>query len=214
MVKRVFFVALLLYITIPSAVAQNLYEVTDDDGSVFYTSIKPQEGATYKIIHATSYSKIRTISSSKEKPKAKKANNDAWFLKTIRTEWDASIISIARRYDVNPALVKAVIHAESAFNPKAKSRAGAIGLMQLMPSTATRYGVNDPYNPEENIRGGVKYLRMLLNRYDNERRLALAAYNAGEDIVDQHNVVPAYAETITYVDRVEKLFAIYSKKFR
>ena len=213
--SNVVFLFCLLAITVAtSASAQNLYEVTNPDGSVFYTSITPKKGTNYKIIQATSYSKIRTISSKDEKKTNIKKANEAWFAKTVRTEWDASIMSIARRYNVNPALVKAVIHAESAFNPKAKSRAGAIGLMQLMPFTAKRYGVEDPYNPEDNIRGGVKYLRMLLNRYNNEYRLALAAYNAGEDIVDQHNVIPSYAETRTYVDRVEKLFAVYSEKFR
>ena len=212
--KFVFSLCLLSVSITAPAFAQNLYEVTNPDGSVFYTSITPKKGTDYKIIHATSYSKIRTISSKDEKKPAGKKANEAWFAKTVRTEWDASIMSIARRYDVNPALVKAVIHAESAFNPKAKSRAGAIGLMQLMPFTAKRYGVEDPYNPEENIRGGVKYLRMLLNRYNNEHRLALAAYNAGEDIVDRHKVIPSYTETITYVDRVEKLFIIYSEKFR
>ena len=199
-----------------TADAQGLYEVTDDSGSVYYTSIKPREGVQYRVIESTSYSKIRTISGSQNdsKKQAKKSNSAEWLFKTVRTDLDAFILSISRRYDVNPALVKAVIHVESAFNPKAKSRAGAMGLMQLMPYTAKRYGVQDPYNPEDNIRGGVKYLRMLLNRYNDEHRLALAAYNAGEDIVDRHRVIPSYAETTAYVDKVEKAFSVYSQKFR
>ena len=207
---------LMLFLTTSIAHAQNLYEVVDAKGSLYYTSIQPQEGVSYRIIEAASYSKIRTISDSKKdsKPKAKNSNKAEWLFKSVRTDLDAFILSISRRYDVNPALVKAVIHVESAFNPRAKSPAGAMGLMQLMPFTAKRYGVRDPYNPEDNIRGGVKYLRMLLNRYNDEHRLALAAYNAGEDIVDRNLVIPSYAETTAYVERVEKAFSVYSQKFR
>jgi soluble lytic murein transglycosylase-like protein len=104
---------------------------------------------------------------------------------------------------VRADLVRAVIQVESAFNPWAVSPKGAMGLMQLMPSTAARFGVRDPFNPSENIRAGVGYLRQLLDRYDNNEQLALAAYNAGPGAVDKYgSKVPPYKETQNYVKRI------------
>ena len=116
--------------------------------------------------------------------------------------FDPIIAAVARRYDIEQALVKAVIKAESNFQPNAISPKGARGLMQLMPGTARRHGVRNIHEPIENITGGVQHLRMLLDRYAGDVRLALAAYNAGEGWVDQHGGVPPFAETRTYVQRV------------
>lgn len=115
---------------------------------------------------------------------------------------DGLIRKIAREDGVDPALVRAVIRVESNYNPRAVSRKGAQGLMQLMPGTADRFGVPNPFNAEENIRGGVKYLKYLLNRFGGNLRLALAAYNAGENSVDRHGGVPPYRETTSYVEKV------------
>ena len=101
-----------------------------------------------------------------------------------------------------PDLVRAVIQVESAFNPVAVSPKGAMGLMQLMPATAAEYGVRDPFVPEQNIGGGVAYLRRLLDRYDHKIELALAAYNAGPGSVEKYGDVPPYRETQDYVKRV------------
>ena len=109
----------------------------------------------------------------------------------------------ARRHGVDPDLVHAVIRAESAYNPRARSHAGACGLMQLMPATARRFGVRDIWEPAQNIRGGVTYLRFLLDRFEGDIRLVLAAYNAGEGAVAKYgNRIPPYRETRTYVRRV------------
>ena len=109
----------------------------------------------------------------------------------------------ASQHRIRPELVRAVIQVESAFNPRAVSPKGAMGLMQLMPATAKQFGVIDPFNPAENIRAGVSYLRQLLDRYDHDEQLALAAYNAGPGAVDKYgSKVPPYKETQNYVLKI------------
>jgi len=121
---------------------------------------------------------------------------------TSRTLYAAEIREVSARHGVDPILVESVIRAESAFNPTAVSRAGARGLMQLMPKTALALGVRDSFNPRENIDGGVRHLRYLLDRYPGNVALAVAAYNAGEGAVDSYRGIPPYAETQQYVQRV------------
>ena len=116
--------------------------------------------------------------------------------------YEAPITEHARRVGVSVDLVRAVIQAESAFNPRAVSSKGAMGLMQLMPATAVELGVRNPFEPEENIRGGVVYLKRLLDRYDQKVDLALAAYNAGMGNVDKYDAVPPFRETRAYVKRI------------
>lgn len=117
-------------------------------------------------------------------------------------EYDGLIHTHAARNGVRPDLVRAVIQTESAFNPFARSVKGALGLMQLMPQTANELGVFNPFDPAENIRGGVAYLRRLLDRYNNNEELALAAYNAGPTAVDRYGRVPPYRETRNYIARI------------
>ena len=111
---------------------------------------------------------------------------------------------LARRHGVAEPLVHAVIEVESRYNPKAVSRAGAMGLMQLMPKTADRFSVADAFDPVQNVDAGVRYLKELLERYSGQVRLALAAYNAGEEAVERHGGIPPYRETINYVKRVQR----------
>lgn len=122
------------------------------------------------------------------------------------SRYDALIDQHAADYGVSADLVRAVIQVESGFNPRARSPKGAMGLMQLMPATASELGVTNPYNADENIRGGVAYLRSLLDRYDQDETLALAAYNAGPTAVEKYGYnVPPYRETRSYVDKVQNI---------
>jgi len=127
-------------------------------------------------------------------------------------KFDHFISWAARSFELEPALIKAVIHAESAFDHNATSHAGAQGLMQLMPATGRSHGVTNPYNPHQNIMGGSKHLRYLMDKYDGNLELVLAAYNAGEVPVRKYNGIPPYKETQQYVKRVIKFYERYSKE--
>lgn len=126
-----------------------------------------------------------------------------------QTQFDSLIQESSRKHNVDFALVKAIIKAESGFNPLAVSRKGAKGLMQLMPETAQRMNVANIFNPGENIDGGVRYFRHLLSLFDNDLRLSLAAYNAGENVVSEFRTIPPYRETIDYVRKVLNYYQSY-----
>ncbi len=115
---------------------------------------------------------------------------------------DCHIKDVAIRYGVSEDLIAAIIETESSFDPRAVSRRGARGLMQLMPATAALLGVGDPFDPRENIEGGVRHLRALMDRFDNDLPLVLAAYNAGEQAVIQYGGIPPYPQTRQYVSRI------------
>jgi len=119
------------------------------------------------------------------------------------------IVEAGQRHEVDPALIKAIIMAESSYNPRAVSRQGAKGLMQLMPGTAKELGVRDIFNPEHNIHGGVKYFRFLLDECDGEVRMALAAYNAGLYKVKKYNGIPPFKATRRYIRKVMKYYRHY-----
>lgn len=120
----------------------------------------------------------------------------------FHTSYDKLIAAESKRYDVDASLVSALIRAESNYEPRAVSRKGARGLMQLMPATARRLSLSRPFDPASNVRAGVRYLKELLDRFDNRPELVLAAYNAGENAVESYGGVPPYRETLGYVKRI------------
>lgn len=138
-----------------------------------------------------------------------------WHATQLHTnDFASEITESAQQFGLDPALVRAVIHAESGFNPRARSPKGAIGLMQLMPATARLMGVSDATAPSRNIRGGTRYLASLLQRFQNDVGLAAAAYNAGPEAVKKYAGVPPYAETQVYVQRVHILHQRYRGAFK
>lgn len=165
------------------------------DGVVHYTNV-PQAGTGAQML----FSYVETCYACGLLPGVDFSN--------VRLNLDAyssEVKAAATEFGVEEAVVRAIIHAESAFRPNAVSHAGAQGLMQLIPATASRFGVTDVFQPEQNIRGGVQYLAWLLKRYNGDLTLAAAGYNAGEGAVDRHGGVPPYAETQRYVQRVGQL---------
>src|SRR5688572_9790805 len=122
----------------------------------------------------------------------------------FKTKYNDIIVEAAKHFDVDAALVSAVIKAESDYNPRTVSHKGARGLMQLMPATAKRFGVTNSFDPRQNIHAGTKYLRWLLEKFDGNADLAVAAYNAGEGNVWKYNGVPPFRETVNYINRIAK----------
>jgi len=163
----------------------DFYSYVDQKGVHHYTNIPPTD-KRYKL-------KWRT----------KKASVKPNGIYAYSKSYEEEILRAAKRHNLDPDLVKAVIKVESNFNSSAISRKGAIGIMQLMPDTADDYNVSNPFNPKENIDGGTKYLKKLMEMFSGDLELALAAYNAGENAVIKYGFrVPPYSETINYVEKV------------
>jgi soluble lytic murein transglycosylase-like protein len=173
------------------------------DGVRHYTSKRPR-GQAVSGLRTIRYSYIESCYACAARPGVDFRN-----LRLNTAAYQAEISRAAKDYGVDEAVVRAIIHAESAFNPNALSRVGAQGLMQLMPATARRFGVADAFDASQNIRGGVQYLAWLLKRFNGDVTLAAAGYNAGEGAVDKYGGVPPYSETQRYVQRVGVLAERY-----
>jgi soluble lytic murein transglycosylase-like protein len=174
------------------------------DGVRHYTSQRPKGGGDATAVRTIRYSFFETCYACAPLPGVNFGN-----VRLNTASYAAEVKAAAAEFGVEEAIVRAIMHAESAFNPNALSRAGAQGLMQLMPATAQRFGVVNAYDPGQNIRGGVEYLAWLLKRFNGDLTLAAAGYNAGEGAVDRHKGVPPYGETQRYVVRVGQLAERY-----
>ena len=150
-------------------------------------------------------------------PQDRTASGDRYDLQLLAkaTQYDSIIEHAAVSSALEPNLLRAVIVVESGFNSRAVSKRGAIGLMQLMPATASRFGVSNPFDARQNVHAGARYLKFLIDRFGHDVRLALAAYNAGEDAVARNGgQIPPFSETMAYVPRVLKIYQMLSEKPR
>lgn len=194
----VFSVALAGLLGIPAPAAAQISMVTNLDGRRLFVNTEPNNMAKLTTAKppATIYLSGEISFLGKDRP----------AMSIDRDGVEKLVREAAERHHVDPALVRAVIQTESNWNPGAMSRKGAVGLMQLIPTTAQRFGASDAFNPKQNVDAGVRYLRVLLERYNGNLDLALAAYNAGEGAVDRANGIPSYRETRNYVRKVQDAY--------
>lgn len=165
----------------------DIYTFIDSDGVLHFTNVPTS--SDYKLY-------------IKERPEKLEHRHDS-------QKFDDIIRDAQKKYGIEFSLIKAIIKVESGFNPRAVSRVGATGLMQIMPTNYASLSVNDPFNPMDNIMGGALYLQRLLRRYENKLPLALAAYNAGPEAVDRYKQIPPYKETQNYVKKVMETYSWY-----
>jgi soluble lytic murein transglycosylase-like protein len=178
-----------------------IYRYIDADGVVHFTD-KP-DSRRYELVDLT--------------PKGLTRSGDSYDPRLLAraAQYDAIIEAEAKSAGVEPNLLRAVIVVESGFNSRAVSKRGAVGLMQLMPDTATRFGVSNRYVPRQNVRGGALYLGFLITRFRQNVRLALAAFNAGEDAVERNSgQIPPFSETLEYVPKVLKIYHALTERQR
>lgn len=190
---------LLVMLVLSAPVAADIYTYTDASGIVHFSNVP--DNKNYKIV----------VASQRDDGRSEPPRDQVRVGQAGKSRFAPLVEAAARAYQVDAALLHAVISAESGYNPAAVSSKGAVGLMQLMPETARRYGVGNSFDPEQNIHGGTKYLSDLLQMFNNNIELAVAAYNAGENAVIRHGYsIPPYRETLAYVPKVMKL----QKKYR
>jgi soluble lytic murein transglycosylase len=178
----------ILFIAVPPLYA-DIYVYVDSKGVLHFTNVPTS--SNYKIY-------IR------EKPDRSR-NSD------VTRRYDQIITEAAKRHGVSFSLLKAMIKIESDFNPRAISKAGAMGLMQIMPDNIKELKIKDPFDPRENIMGGTRYLKQMMDRFNGKLPLALAAYNAGPNIVERYQRIPPFTETENYVEAVMKYYSVFKK---
>ena len=179
--------------------AAGMYRCVDDNGTIRYTDMMEHEYCM-----PMSFKKNDTSFT-----RGGRSSNTSRLMRQRSAQYEKLISYYGVRYNIDPHLIRAVIRTESGFNPRAVSKKGAQGLMQLMPATARELRVADPFNPRDNIDGGTRYLRTLLDTFKQDVRLALAAYNCGPTVVKRERSVPQIPETVNYVKRVLKFYREY-----
>lgn len=186
----------------------DIYRCKRSDGTQHYTNIREPGRRCELVVRGSKRSKPR-ISPRKKSSGAKASSSSRSKDPARYSRYNGLIDEAAQLYQLPDSFIRAVMRVESDFNPKVVSRAGAMGLMQLMPKTARSMGVSDPFDARQNILGGARYLRILANRFKGDLVLTVAAYNAGEGAVQKYEGIPPYKETQRYVRRVLKHYYAY-----
>ncbi len=195
----------------PPGGRNNYYSYTDDAGVLHVTNVPTRSRGSWTLWKSLE-------GAAKSAPQGRAAPEGVGRTEAVKLgseryhRFDAFIRGAASRYQLPESLIRAVVHTESNYHSRATSRAGAMGLMQLMPKTAQALGVRDGYDPRQNIYGGSRYLRLLANRYNGDMVLVLAAYNAGAGNVQKYGGVPPFAETRAYVRGVLRRFYAYERQ--
>lgn len=185
-------------LALPQVADADIYRCRRPDGTLHFTN-KAKSKRGCKVVVRDSKRRAATPKSGAKRRKVSRSS----------APYESIIQEAARLYQLPEPFLRAVMKVESNFNPDVVSRAGAMGLMQLMPATARSMGVQDPFNPRQNILGGARYLRVLANRFNGDLILTVAAYNAGEGAVNRYEGVPPYDETQRYVRRILKHYYAY-----
>lgn len=186
-IRLIFIWSILLLAVLPAHA--DIYMYIDESGVLHFTNVPTTSAANYKVYIREDRKKIFEVYTS--------------------DRYDDYIREASRRHGVSFSLIKAIIKAESDFNPRAVSKKGALGLMQIMPQNVKILKINDPFDPFENIMGGAQYFKKLLKRFKGKISLSLAAYNAGPTAVEKYKSIPPYKETENYVEKVMKYYAQY-----
>jgi len=195
----------------------DIYQFTDEQGVIHFSNVSVGNSKNYKRVKSTP-AREQTKEQTKVQqvayvPRGAASSPAPVSSRNVPSAYVDMIKSACDRHGIDPALVHAIVKVESDFNPYALSRKGAMGLMQLMPQTALNMNVKNSFNPNENIDGGVKYLRYLIDRYEGNLQLALAAYNSGETAVRKWGTVPPFRETQNYVERILNIYQGGGKGF-
>lgn len=188
-----------------------LYSYRSPSGKLVITD-KPVKKDGYKLLET-----YQTTRSRERLAQQRRTSNKGWKPRGVllsETQIDGLVLPLAKAMKIDPDLAKAIIMIESSRDTGALSKAGAMGLMQLIPDTAKRFGVKNPWDPRQNIRGGLRYLQFLLSYFEGDVDLALAGYNAGENAVDRHGGVPPYRETRNYIRKVRKIYTPKSHPYK
>ena len=186
---QIFYIISILFLFLAPDASADIYRYIDENGVMHFTNTPTVSSGDFKLFLREGSSKRRS-----------------WY---YSKKYDDLITKASKRHGISFPLLKAIIRAESDFNPKAVSKKGAMGLMQIMPQNFKLLGLKDPFNPSQNIDAGARYFRQLYDRFDGKLALSLAAYNAGPTAVDRYKTIPPYEETEEYVRRVLKFYYNY-----
>jgi soluble lytic murein transglycosylase-like protein len=196
----------------PPTSRNNYYSYTDDNGTLHVTNVPSRSRGAWTLWKSLEGGPESRPSHGRRAPSGVGKTGSVRLGAERYHRYDTFIRGAASRYQLPESLIRAVVHTESNYHSRATSRAGAAGLMQLMPKTARALGVDDAYDPKQNIYGGSRYLRLLANRYNGDMVLVLAAYNAGAGNVQKYGGVPPFAETRAYVRSVLRRYYAYERQ--